>query len=75
MQLFEFIHINRVSKKIFAANLGVSYPTFLAIFHGRRQPKLEIAKKITELTDGKVSFDDFLKSENRSEEVKQFSKS
>lgn len=64
MQLFEFLHLNRISKKGFAAKLGISYPTFLAYYHSQRLPKLDVAKKIFELTEGKVSIDDFVNAKN-----------
>lgn len=58
MQLREWIFKERMSNKAFAKLMDVSYVTVYGIVNGRQEPNIKNAKKIINLTNGEVSWED-----------------
>lgn len=60
MKLDLWLFMNKITKKDFAARLQVSRGHLQEIVSGKRKPSVKLAKKIEELTEGKVSKEEVL---------------
>lgn len=60
MFLDEYLFYSKISKKEFAKMVGVSYPHFTMIASGKLDCTMKMAKKIEEVTNGKVSVKEML---------------
>ena len=59
MKLREFLSENEISEAAFSAQVGVSQVAVHRYVAGQRTPSYEIMLKIMDITDGKVSANDF----------------
>lgn len=59
MEFSEWIHEQGYTHSYIADRLGVSAPFVTMLMHGQRTPSLATLKKITALTRGEVTIEDF----------------
>lgn len=59
MEFSEWIQERGYTHSYIADRLGVSAPFVTMLIHGQRTPSLATLKKITALTNGDVTLDDF----------------
>ena len=59
MEFSEWIHEQGYTHSYIADQLGVSAPFVTMLMHGQRTPSLATLKKITALTRGEVTIEDF----------------
>mgnify|MGYP003387116649 CR=1 FL=1 len=50
----------RLTQEQFAQEVGTSSSTISRLVSGRRRPSLDLARRISEVTDGKVTANDFV---------------
>ena len=67
MKLTDYLHLKRLSQKEFAASVGVSSSAICYYLQKKRVPTKKIMQKIIDLTDGKVSPNDFFRSSDSAE--------
>ena len=60
MKLNEYLRDNKIGEAAFAARLGVSQQTVNRYLRGERFPRRTILARITELTAGAVTSNDFV---------------
>ena len=60
MKLSEWIRMNKVNKGEFAKALGIARNTLHLYERGLRQPPLDVAIRIKELTNGEVTPEDLV---------------
>jgi len=60
MKLSEWIRMNKVNKGEFAKALGIARNTLYLYERGLRQPPLDVAIRIKELTNGEVTPEDLV---------------
>jgi DNA-binding XRE family transcriptional regulator len=60
MKLFEYLSKYGIKHNHFASRLGISKSSFSFLVTGEREPKLKLAIKIVDLTDGEVTLEDLL---------------
>ena len=59
MKLKEYLKINNIKAKDFAEKIGVT-PAYVTLIHqGKRWPRVDLMRRITEATDGQVTANDF----------------
>ena len=68
MDLEEYLFRHRIKKSHFAIGLGIAPGHFYAILAKRRRPSVNLAIKIEEMTDGKVSKEEVLFPEDFQQE-------
>lgn len=61
MKLRDYLHFNHITKTKMAEDLGISRTHLTQILKGRHTPRLGLAHKIEQITNGKVTTEDFLK--------------
>jgi len=55
MKLEEYLRFNNIKQHVFAKMLGVSQPHINLVLQGKRNPSVSLAKKIENITEGRVS--------------------
>jgi len=60
MKLDLWLFLNKITKKDFAIQLGVSRGHLQEIVSAKRTPSIKLAKKIEEITQGKVTKEELL---------------
>lgn len=60
MKLDEYLFRNKLSRTDFAEQLGISRGHLQHILNGSRRPSVPLAKKIQEITEGKVTKEEAL---------------
>jgi DNA-binding transcriptional regulator YdaS (Cro superfamily) len=60
MELRDYLHVNKIKKKDFAAKLEYSIPYFGRICEGLKKPSKRLAKAIEIATDGEVTIREML---------------
>jgi hypothetical protein len=70
MKLFEYLHYNNISLKVFGNRIGVSSPTMTAYKKGIKIPPKSTMEKIIKETKGQVMPNDFyLKQESKKDRL------
>lgn len=59
MKLKEYVNKHQINRTSFAASLGISYTYLLFLMNGMRTPKIDLAYKIREQTNGEVTLEDW----------------
>lgn len=59
MNLKNYLHKNKIEVPVFAESIGVTPFSLYRYLRGVRRPREEILKKIAEVTNGKVTPNDF----------------
>jgi transcriptional regulator with XRE-family HTH domain len=62
MRLDDYLKTTRTPVKKFAQAIGVARQTLHRYLAGKREPSFDTLAKIKEVTDGKVTADDFVSS-------------
>jgi DNA-binding transcriptional regulator YdaS (Cro superfamily) len=60
MKLVEFLNTENVTQRKMAGDVGVHYQYLHAIIHGTRRPSPDLALKIEQATEGKVTLRELL---------------
>ncbi len=68
MRLDLWLFLNKTTKKDFAKEIGISRGHLQEIVSGKRRPSIKLAKKIEELTEGKVTKEEMLFPEDFQQE-------
>ena len=63
MDLKNYLKIHSLPQEKFASLLGISQPHLSNILKGRKSPSIQLAKRINDVTNGKVSLDDLFNPE------------
>ena len=63
MKLQEYLKQKDVTQTSFASSVGVAQSHINNIIRGKKSPSPKLTKKIEEMTDGKVSFEDLFNPE------------
>lgn len=59
MKLKEYLKTNKIKAKEFAEKIGVT-PAYVTLIHqGKRWPRVDLMRRISEATDGQVTANDF----------------
>ena len=67
MTLYQYLSQNQVEKAQFARDLGIAESSLFKYINQEREPKLSIAIKIVELTEGKVTYRGLLRDETEAD--------
>lgn len=65
MKLSAYLSQHKIDERIFGESLGVSEFAVRKWRYGQRTPSVEVIHRISEITDGAVSFHDWLPEEAR----------
>ena len=60
MKLSEYLKKNKISQEKFAELVGVTRPFITNIANGKKNPSIQLAGRIEEVTKGKVTLKDLL---------------
>lgn len=63
MRLSEYLKETKLTQEEFAALVGVTRPFITNILNGKRNPSIQLAIRIDEVTNGKVPLKDLLHPE------------
>lgn len=63
MTLYQYLAENQIEKAQFARDLGIAESSLFKYINQEREPRLVIAIKIVEMTEGKVTYRGLLKDE------------
>jgi 3,4-dihydroxy 2-butanone 4-phosphate synthase/GTP cyclohydrolase II len=66
MKLRDYLHVNRIKRKDFAAKIGVSPAAITLLCESDTWPRRKMIERIAAVTDGQVTANDFMKLEEPS---------
>lgn len=60
MDIYTYLGKHRLTKQKFARSLGITQPVIYRILNGSRFPKINVAIKVQQITNGEVTVEEFL---------------